>query len=64
MQIPHDTMVVVADGSADAAERLERVLTTDPGTGVARHSDAGYRRAAEVARERDVRIPMEPDIRD
>jgi urocanate hydratase len=60
----HAGMVVVADGSADAAERLERVLTTDPGTGVARHSDAGYRRAAEVARERDVRIPMEPDIRD
>ncbi len=60
----HAGMVVVADGSADASERLERVLTTDPGTGVARHADAGYRRAAEVAKERDVRVPMEPRVRD
>ncbi|MDQ3619500.1 MAG: urocanate hydratase, partial [Actinomycetota bacterium] len=51
----HAGMVVVADGSADAAERLERVLDTDPGTGVVRHVDAGYRRAIEVAGERDVR---------
>jgi urocanate hydratase len=54
----HAGMVVVADGTADAARRLERVLTTDPGTGVMRHVDAGYERAAEVARERGVRIPF------
>ena len=41
-----------------AAEKLERVLTTDPGMGVARHVDAGYPRAIEVARERGLRIPM------
>jgi urocanate hydratase len=45
----HAGMVVVADGSADAAERLERVLTTDPGMGVLRHADAGYAEALEVA---------------
>jgi urocanate hydratase len=50
-------MVVVADGSSEAAERLERVLTTDPGMGVIRHADAGYERALEVARERGVRLP-------
>ncbi|MDQ4058918.1 MAG: urocanate hydratase [Actinomycetota bacterium] len=55
----HAGMVVVADGSSDASERLECVLTTDPGTGVMRHVDAGYGRAAEVAAERGVRIPME-----
>jgi urocanate hydratase len=54
----HAGMVVVADGTDEAAERLQRVLTTDPGTGVMRHADAGYERAIEVARERDVRIPM------
>ncbi len=54
----HAGMVVVADGSAAAADRLERVLTTDPGMGVVRHADAGYERAEEVARERGVRIPM------
>ncbi|MFN2484474.1 MAG: urocanate hydratase [Candidatus Limnocylindria bacterium] len=54
----HAGMVVVADGTADAAARLERVLTVDPGLGVARHADAGYERAVEVARERGVRIPM------
>jgi urocanate hydratase len=54
----HAGMVVVADGSRDARERLKRVLTTDPGMGVARHADAGYERAIEVARERGVRIPM------
>ena len=60
----HAGMVVVADGSADAAARLERVLETDPGTGVMRHADAGYRRAIDVARERGVRLPMEPHARD
>jgi urocanate hydratase len=54
----HAGMVCVADGSDLAAEKLERVLTTDPGTGVMRHADAGYERAIEVARERGVRIPM------
>jgi urocanate hydratase len=49
---------VVADGTPEAAARLERVLTTDPGTGVMRHADAGYDRAISVARERGVAIPM------
>jgi urocanate hydratase len=60
----HAGMVVVADGSEDAAARLERVLDTDPGTGVIRHVDAGYRRAVDVARDRGVRVPMEPQVRD
>jgi urocanate hydratase len=54
----HAGMVVVADGSDEAARKLERVLTNDPGTGVMRHADAGYERAIEVARDRGVRIPM------
>ena len=54
----HAGMVVVADGTELAAQKLERVLTTDPGMGVLRHVDAGYERAIEVARERGVRIPM------
>jgi urocanate hydratase len=54
----HAGMVVVADGSENAAFRLERVLTTDPGSGVARHADAGYEEALAVARDRGVRIPM------
>ena len=54
----HAGMVVVADGTEEAARKLERVLTNDPGTGVIRHADAGYDRAIEVARERGVRIPM------
>ncbi|MEX2275850.1 MAG: urocanate hydratase [Actinomycetota bacterium] len=53
----HAGMVVVADGTDEAAERLDRVLTTDPGTGVVRHADAGYERALEVADERGVRLP-------
>ncbi len=55
----HAGMVCVADGTALADERLDRVLTADPGTGVIRHADAGYARARDVARERDVRVPME-----
>jgi urocanate hydratase len=51
-------MVVVADGTDDAAARLQRVLTADPGTGVMRHADAGYERAIDVAHERGVDIPM------
>jgi len=54
----HAGMVIVADGTPEAAARLERVLTTDPGMGVIRHADAGYERALEVADERGVRIPM------
>ena len=54
----HAGMVVVADGTELAAQKLERVLTTDPGMGVVRHVDAGYERAIEVARERGIRIPM------
>ncbi|MHB8690969.1 MAG: urocanate hydratase [Solirubrobacteraceae bacterium] len=54
----HAGMVIVADGTSLAAQKLERVLTSDPGTGVIRHVDAGYERAIEVAHERGVRIPM------
>jgi urocanate hydratase len=54
----HAGMVVVADGTPLAAQKLERVLTTDPGMGVVRHVDAGYERAIEVARERGIRVPM------
>jgi urocanate hydratase len=54
----HAGMVVVADGTPEAARRLERVLTTDPGTGVMRHADAGYETALAVARERGVKLPM------
>jgi urocanate hydratase len=54
----HAGMVVVADGTDDAAERLERVLTADPGTGVMRHVDAGYAEAAEAARDQGVVVPM------
>ena len=54
----HAGMVVVADGSALAAEKLERVLTTDPAMGVLRHVDAGYGHAVEIARERGVHVPM------
>ena len=54
----HSGQVIVADGTEAAARRLERVLTIDPGMGVARHVDAGYERAVEVARTRGVKIPM------
>jgi urocanate hydratase len=54
----HAGMVVVADGSELAARKLERVLTSDPGSGVMRHADAGYERALAVANERGVRVPM------
>lgn len=53
----HAGMVVVADGSADAARRLSLVLTSDPGMGVMRHVDAGYEEARECARERGVQVP-------
>jgi len=54
----HAGQVCVADGTPLAAAKLERVLTNDPGIGVLRHTDAGYDKAAEVARDRGVRIPM------
>jgi urocanate hydratase len=54
----HAGMVVVADGSEEAARRLRRVLTTDPGTGVMRHADAGYPEAIRTARERGVDLPF------
>jgi len=54
----HAGQVSVADGTPLAAEKLERLLTNDPGMGVIRHVDAGYERAIEVARERGVRVPM------
>jgi urocanate hydratase len=54
----HAGMVVVADGTDGASRRLQRVLTTDPGTGIIRHVDAGYEKAIEEAREHGVRSPM------
>jgi len=57
----HAGMVVVADGSDEMAERLERVLTTDPGTGVLRHVDAGYPEALAFAAEHGLEAPMPPE---
>ncbi|WHY80400.1 urocanate hydratase [Siminovitchia fortis] len=54
----HAGMVIVADGTKEAEARLERVLTTDPGMGIARHVDAGYELAEKTAREKGVKIPM------
>jgi urocanate hydratase len=55
----HAGMVIVCDGSDDAARRLERVLTNDPATGVMRHADAGYAIAQDCAREHDLNLPMQ-----
>jgi urocanate hydratase len=54
----HAGQVIVADGTPEAAKRIERVLTTDPGMGVVRHADAGYEQAIEFAETNDVKIPM------
>src|SRR5690606_36441059 len=54
----HSGMVVVADGTEDAARRLQRVLTNDPATGVMRHADAGYDIAIDCAAEKDLHLPM------
>ncbi|PKN63087.1 MAG: urocanate hydratase [Deltaproteobacteria bacterium HGW-Deltaproteobacteria-15] len=54
----HAGMVVVCDGTKDAEERILRVLTTDPGTGVMRHADAGYEAAIQTAREKGIKLPM------
>ena len=53
----HAGQVIVADGTPEAAKRLERVLTSDPAMGVLRHADAGYEEAKVVARERKVKVP-------
>ena len=60
----HAGQVGVADGTDLAAQKLERLLTNDPGMGIIRHVDAGYGRAVEVAAERGVRVPMTPRVRD
>ena len=54
----HAGMVVVADGTDRAAAKLERVLTTDPGTGVMRHADAAYEKAIQTAKQKGIKIPM------
>ncbi len=54
----HSGMVVVADGTPEAAERLKRVLTNDPATGVMRHADAGYEEAIDCAKEKGLKLPM------
>jgi len=57
----HAGQVIVADGTPEAARRIQRVLTSDPGMGVARHADAGYPEAIQAAKDRGVRIPMIQD---
>jgi len=54
----HAGMVIVADGTKEAEQRLERVLTYDPGMGIVRHVDAGYERAIENAKKFGIKIPM------
>jgi urocanate hydratase len=54
----HAGQVIVADGTPEAAKRIERVLTTDPGMGIIRHADAGYEEAVDFARRNDVTLPM------
>ncbi|MEE8639034.1 MAG: urocanate hydratase, partial [bacterium] len=53
----HAGQVIIADGTAEQAARLERVLTNDPGTAVMRHADAGYEEAIKVAKEKGVDLP-------
>lgn len=60
----HTGQVSVADGTSLAQEKLERLLTNDPGMGVIRHVDAGYQHAIDTARDRGVRIPMTPTVKD
>jgi urocanate hydratase len=54
----HAGQVIVADGTPEAARRLERVLTTDPGMGVVRHVDAGYPEAIAAAKRHGIKVPM------
>jgi urocanate hydratase len=56
----HAGMVVVADGTREADEKLERVLTCDPGLGVVRHADAGYPEAVAMVRQSGIDMPMIP----
>jgi urocanate hydratase len=56
----HAGQVTVADGTAEMAKRLNRVLTNDPGIGVARHADAGYEEAVAFARKAEIKIPAAP----
>jgi urocanate hydratase len=60
----HAGMVVVADGSDNSKRRLERVLTSDPGMGILRHADAGYKRAIDFAQEKNIGLPVKPTARD
>ncbi len=60
----HAGMVVVADGTDNSKRRLERVLTSDPGTGILRHADAGYSHAIDFAARNKIDIPMRPQARD
>ena len=55
----HAGQVIVADGSDAMAKRIERVLTNDPGIGVARHADAGYQEAIDFARQKGIKLPMQ-----
>jgi len=59
----HAGMVVVCDGTAEAARRIERVLWNDPASGVMRHADAGYEAAVECAREKGLDLPSIPSSR-
>jgi urocanate hydratase len=54
----HAGQVIVADGTPEAAKRLERVLTSDPGLGIVRHADAGYEQAIAAAKRHGIRMPM------
>ena len=56
----HAGVVVVAEGTRQSRDRVERVLTNDPGTGVLRHADAGYDIAARTAEDVGIRIPLQP----
>jgi urocanate hydratase len=51
-------MVVVCDGTEETDERIKRVFTTDPGIGVARHADAGYKESIELVKKTDINVPM------
>jgi urocanate hydratase len=55
----HAGQVIVADGSDAMAKRIERVLTNDPGIGVARHADAGYQEAIDFAQQKGIKVPMQ-----
>ncbi len=57
----HAGQVIVADGTPEAARRLQRVLTIDPGLGIVRHADAGYSEAIQAARRHGINMPMLPD---